>query len=298
MGFFKRMMGGGAQSARDGAALAVSPLLTDYAQIHLLSHFATAQPLHAPGTRQRWSRVLPYPYDETIQRFVKEGWLEAQADRYVTTPAARAGLDAYAARLASEKAAMLPKVRKALEERDTSAALDLRREYEARFPLGEAEWTGPEPQMSHSALTRRILFMSHWLLDGLSPATVDWLKLYAAEQHLWGTHWRLPAAEIPAAVQAELATPGMDGVEATYWKAYQMALYVDNHETWQRCKGGDHVRRLKIVGPDDEFTCATCKPLLGKEFLVARAPELPPRDCTSARGCLCQYEPVLETIDV
>jgi hypothetical protein len=296
MGFFKRIMGGGG-SALDGPKLAASPLLADYAQIHLLSHFTTPQPPHAPGVRQRWSRVLPAPYDETLQRFIKEGWLQSQGDGYVTTPAAQPALDAYAARLAAEKAAALPKVRAALVARDSSEALDLRRQYEARFPLGEAEWTGPEPQMSHSALTRRILFMNHWLLDGLSPATVDWLKLYAAEQHLWGAHWRLSPDEIPAAVQAELATPTMNGVEATYWKAYQVALYVDNHETWQRCKGGDHVRRLKIVGPDDAFTCVICKPMLGKEYLVARAPELPPRECASLRGCLCQYEPVLETYE-
>jgi len=295
MGFFKRMMGGG--GALDGVKLAASPLLAEYAQIHLLSCFATPQPLHAPGVRQRWSRVLNQPYDETIQRFVKEGWLTAQGDVYGTTPVAQPALDAYAARLAAEKAAALPGVRKALEARDTGEALDLRRQYEARFPIGEADWTGPEPQMSHSALTRRILFMNHWLLEGLSPATVDWLKLYAAEQHLWGAHWRLPSADVPAAVQEELATPTMDGVEAAYWKANQLMLYVDNHETWQRCKGGDHVRRIKIVGPDDVFTCIACKPLLGKEYLVARTPELPPRACTSARGCLCHYEPVLDTYE-
>lgn len=295
MGFFKRMMGGG--GALDGVKLAASPLLAEYAQIHLLSCFATPQPLHASGARQRWSRVLAQPYDETIQRFVKEGWLVAQGELYGTTPAVQPALDAYAARLAADKAAVLPKVRKALAARDAGEALDLRRQYEARFPLGEADWTGPEPQMSHSALTRRILFMDHWLLDGLSPATADWLKLYAAEQHLWGARWRLAPTEVPAAVQEELATPFMDGVEAAYWKANQLALYVDNHETWQRCKGGDHVRRIKIVGPDDAFTCAACKPLLGKEFLVARTPELPPRDCSSPRGCLCQYEPVLETYE-
>ncbi len=294
MGFLKRMMGGG---ALDGAKLAASPLLAEYAQIHLLACFTTPRPLHGPGERQRWSRALAQPYDETIQRLVKQGWLERQGDLYRTTVAAQPALDAYDARCAAEKAAVMPRVRAALEARDTSEALELRRQYESSFPLGEAGWTGPEPQLSHSALTRRILFMNHRLLEGLSPATIDWLKLYAAEQHLWGAHWRLSAAEVPASVQEELASPEMDGAEAAYWKANQMALYVDNHETWQRCKGGDHVRRLKIVGPDDEFTCAACKPLLGKEYLVARAPELPPLECTSLRGCLCRYEPVLETYE-
>ncbi|MBK8047761.1 MAG: hypothetical protein IPK16_11905 [Anaerolineales bacterium] len=84
---------------------------------------------------------------------------------------------------------------------------------------------------------------------------------------------------------------------SAYWKAYQLGLYVDNQETWQRCKGGDHVRRIAITGPDDDSTCSHCKAVLGKEFLVARVPELPHKECTSPRGCRCKYEPVLETIE-
>lgn len=148
--------------------------------------------------------------------------------------------------------------------------------------------------MSHSALTRRILFMKHWLLDGLSAPTTDWLKLYAAEQHLWGASWMLDETEIPDFVRSELAQEAMSGAEAAYWKAHQMGLYVENHETWQRCKGGDHVRRIRLAGPDDEHTCESCRSLLGKEYLVARVPELPHRACTSPRGCRCRYEPVLE----
>jgi hypothetical protein len=85
--------------------------------------------------------------------------------------------------------------------------------------------------------------------------------------------------------------------EAAYWKAQQLALYVDNQETWQRCKGGDHVRRIEIAGANDAYTCETCRAVLGKEFLVARVPELPHRGCTSPRGCRCRYEPVLEMLD-
>jgi hypothetical protein len=151
--------------------------------------------------------------------------------------------------------------------------------------------------LSHSALTRRIFFLEHWLLDGLSKETKEWLKLYAAEQHLWGASWQLPEAEIPPTVRAEVAHPTLSASEAAYWKAYQLALYVDNQETWQRCKGGDHVRRIEIVGPDDEYTCDACRATLGKEFLVVRVPELPHRDCASSRGCRCRYEPVLEMLD-
>jgi hypothetical protein len=180
----------------------------------------------------------------------------------------------------------------------TSEALTVRRNYENRTPLGKSDWTGPEPQMSHSAVTRRIFFLDHWLLDGLSPETVQWLKIYAAEQHLWGAGWRLPADRIPAAVQQDFAASGMDAVESAFWKTQAMGLYVDNQETWQRCKGGDHVRRIEIVGPNDAYTCTTCRESAGKQFLVARVPELPHRGCTSPLGCRCRYEPVLEVEEI
>lgn len=294
MGFWKRLVGG---AGLDGDKLANSTDKAAYAQIDLLARFVDGRELHPAGERQRWNRVLPQPYDETIKLFIKQAWLEQRADRYLVTDKAKPFVDLYRARQARERAEVMPKARKALLERDSSEALSVRRAYEARQPLGEADWTGPEPQLSHSALTRRILFMNHWLLEKLSAQTVDWLKLYAAEQHLWGATWRLPAQEIPDYVKTELGTPEIDGAEAAYWRAHQLTLIVDNQETWQRCKGGDHVRRIEVVGPDDEYTCAVCKPFLGKQYLVARVPELPPRDCTSPRGCLCRYEPVLETYE-
>jgi hypothetical protein len=229
---------------------------------------------------------------------VKQGWLESNAGQVQMTAAAMPFVRSYAARLAAEKAAVLPKVRAALAARDTGEALNIRRAYEARQPLGKASWTGPEPQLSHSALTRRILYLDHWLLHGLSRATADWLKLYAAEQHLWGAYWRLAPDAIPDDVRQELAAmPETDPAEAAYWRAYQLALFVDNQETWQRCKGGDHVRRIEIVGADDEFTCDHCRAFLGQQYLVARVPELPHRECTSPRGCRCRYEPVLESYE-
>jgi hypothetical protein len=281
----------------DGDALARSPEKSDYAQIGLLAEFARARAQHEPADQQRWSRVLPRPYGETVALFQKQGWLNQAGHSYELTPIALPFVQQYEQRLARERAEIMPKVRQALLARDTSEALALRRAYEARQPLGKADWTGEEPQLSHSALTRRILFLNHWLLDGLSQPTVDWLKLYAAEQHLWGAFWRLPTEEVPPPVQEELAHPELDGVEAAYWKAYGLALYVDNQETWQRCKGGDHVRRIELTGPDDEFTCEHCRQFLGKQFLVARVPELPHRACTSPRGCRCRYEPVLESFE-
>lgn len=296
MSFLKHLFGG---SRLDGAALAQSRELKEYAQVDLLVRFDPARGLHDTAEQRRWSRVLPRPYLETMGLFEKQGWLQrTPAGDYQVTPAAAPFVQEYRLRLAQEQEEAMARVRDALAVRMTSEALTVRRQYENRLPLGKAEWTGPEPQMSHSALTRQIFFLDHWLLEGLSPETVAWLQRYAAEQHLWGAYWQLPAAEVPEPVQAELTQPGlMDGVEGAYWKAYQMALYVDNQATWQRCKGGDHVRRIEIVGPDDEFTCPACKESLGKQFLVARVPELPHRGCTSPRGCRCRYEPVLEAIE-
>lgn len=294
MSFLKKIFG---QPKLDGMALARSTEPADYTQIALLAHFVETPVEHAPLEQQRWNRILPQPYGETLALFEKQGWLVSTNQGRQVTASALPFVQSYRTRQAAEKAEVMPRVRKALTEKDTSEALHIRRSYEARQPLGHADWTGEEPQLSHSALTRQIFFLEHWLLAGLSKTTVEWLKLYAAEQHLWGVHWRLTPGEVPEAVQKELAQPSMDGVEAAYWKAYQLALYVENHETWQRCKGGDHVRRLAIVGPNDEFTCDHCRPFLGKEFLVVRAPELPHRDCNSVRGCRCRYEPVLESYE-
>lgn len=294
MSFLKKLFGG---ATLDGAKLVNSTVKSDYAQIALLMHFDPPAPLHSGGDRQRWSRELPHPYDETIQQFVKAGWLEQRGDAYAVTETAQPFVDQYRQRLAAEKAEVMPRVRKELEGKDTSEALDLRRAYEARYPLGEADWTGPEPQMSHSALTRRILYMQHWLLDGLSKETADWLKLYAAEQHLWGARWQLSVAQIPEQAQQELATGEMDAVEAAYWRSNSLALCVENQETWQRCKGGDHVRRIEIVPLEGEELCPACAALAGKEFLVARTPELPLKECACIHGCQLRYEPVLETYD-
>ena len=290
----------------DGDKIAESDVPSERAQLELLLEFSEAHPPHDERTQQRWSQALPRPYAETLTLFARQGWLAPSGGRQQITPETHSFLATYRTRRESERAAAMAQVRDALSERDTSAALDVRRRYEAAQPLGTAAWTGPEPQLSYSALTRRILFLDHWLLDGLSEPVAAWLKLYAAEQHLWGTHWRIAPDEIPAdvrdAAQRELladeqAAAGMDVAEAAFWRAHALALHVDNQETWQRCKGGDHVRRIEIVGADDEHTCERCRAELGQQHLVVRVPELPHRDCTSLRGCRCRYEPVLESYE-
>jgi len=292
MSFFKKIFGG---SALDGAKLVASTVKTEYSQIALLATFDPPAPALSAGDRQRWSRELPSPYDETVEQFVKAGWLTKNGAEYAVTPTGMPFVEQYRARIAKEKAEVLPKVRKALEAKDSSEALDLRRSYEARYPLGQADWTGPEPQLSHSGQTRRILYLQHWLLDGLGKETADWLKLYAAEQHLWGARWRLPLDQIPATAQTELATETQDASEAAFWRSNVLMLHVENQETWLRFKGGDHVRKIEIAAPEDEALCAACQALVGKSFLVARTPELPLKECTCAHGCQLRYEPVLES---
>ncbi len=294
MSFFKRMFG----PKLDGTALAQSAEKGEYAQIDLLARFVGGAPLADPKLQQRWSRVLPRSYREQIELFVRQDWLEELPDGdYAVTATAMPLVTLYNERLEQARVRVMPQVREALANRDAGEALDLRRNYEASHPLGSADWSGPEPQLSRSSLTRRILFLDHWLLDGLSPETVEWLKLYAAEQHLWDAYWRLPVDDIPPSVQQELAQGGLDVVDAVYWKAYELALLVDNQETWQRCKGGDHVRRIEVVAMDDEHTCEICRATHGQEYLVVRVPELPHRTCTSSLGCRCRYEPVLESYE-
>ena len=293
MSFLKNLFG---SQQLDGNALVRSKVMKEYAQIDLLLRFDPARSLHDEVEQRRWSRVLPKPYLETIALFQKQGWLEQKpGGAFQVTPAALPFVTAYRQRLAQEQAAAMAQVHTALASMMTSEALTVRRQYENLLPLGKAEWTGPEPQLSYSAITRRIFFLDHWLLEGLNPETVTWLKQYAAEEHLWGTNWE--PVEVPEPVRADLGRNGADPVTAAYWKAYQLGLYVDNQETWQRCKGGDHVRRIELVGPDDEHTCGHCRQAVGKQFLVARVPELPHRECTSVRGCRCRYEPVLEALE-
>lgn len=292
MSFLKNLFG---RSKLDGDALARSAEASDYAQIELLGHFENPRKLHEDREQRHWERVLPRPYVEEIDLLTRQGWLSFSGNIYRLTETGMPFLAVYRARQAEEKAGAIAAVHKALSKKDSSEALAIRRAYEDRQPLGKADWTGPDPQMSHSSLTRRILFLEHWLVEGLSAETLDWLKLYAADQHLWGAHWRLTAAEIPPSVLAELATDKLDGAEAAYWRAYSLGLYVDNQETWQRCKGGDHVRRIEIGGPDDEHTCMPCKIHRGQKYLVARVPELPHKNCKSSRGCRCEYLPVLES---
>ncbi|MEM7133294.1 MAG: hypothetical protein AAF702_43750 [Chloroflexota bacterium] len=328
MNLFKSLFG----KKLNGEALAHSSEMADRAQIELLLEFKDGAPSHDTLTQQRWSRVLPQPYEEMLARFVQEGWLSLENNgsssqsrsgnkdqdsyqelSYQITETSQPFVALYEARLAKERAEIMPKVRAALKDRDTGEALELRRQYESRYPLGEAKWTGPEPQMSHSALTRRLLYLDHWLLNGYGAESVEWLKLYAAEQHLWGAYWPVEVEQIPPSVCQELSnnfvpsseTPSQKNPPATeipvaemaYWKAYQLALYVDNQETWQRCKGGDHVRRIRIQSHPDGQTCSHCQATVGQEFLVVRVPELPHKACTSTRGCLCRYEPVLDTYE-
>ncbi len=281
----------------DGMALAQSQELKQYAQIDLLAYFATPRPLHDAALQREWSRVLPKSYPEMIAFLQKQGWLAQSGAGYQVTETGRPFVEAYLQRTAAEKHAARQSVHDVLAQMMTSEALTIRRQYENRTPLGQADWTGPEPPMNHSAVTRRVFFLDHWLLEGLSPETAKWLKLYAAEEHLWGAFWRLDPEQIPPQAAQELSRPDMQIVEAVYWRAHAIALLVDNQETWQRVKGGDHVRRLEIAGPNDEHTCAHCRQHLGKQYLVARVPELPHRGCTSAFGCRCRYEPVLETLE-
>ena len=288
MSFLKNLFG---RSKLDGDVLAQSSEADDYAQIELLGHFEKPRKLHEDRDQRQWERVLPRAYVEQIDLLTKQGWLAFSGNVYRLTDAGKPFLAIYRARQESDKQQAIAAVHKAFSKKDSSEALAIRRAYEDRQPLSKAEWTGPDPQMSHSSLTRRILFLEHWLVEGLSKETLDWLKLYAADQHLWGAHWRLTADEIPPAALAELATDKLDGMEAAYWRAYSLGLYVDNQETWQRCKGGDHVRRIEIIGPNDEHTCMPCKIHRDQQYLVTRVPDLPHKNCKSPSAVAVNISP-------
>jgi len=185
MSFLKNLFG---RNTLDGDALARSSDISDYARLELLGHFETPRQLHEDREKQRWERTLPRSYVEEIDLLTRQGWLNFSGNIYQLTEAGMPFLATYRARQEQEKSEAISAAHSALAQKNSSEALAVRRAYEGRQPLGKAAWTGTEPQLSHSALTRRILFLDHWLVEGLSKEAQDWLKPYAADQHLWGAH--------------------------------------------------------------------------------------------------------------
>ena len=99
MSFLKRIFG----PKLDGDALAQSPIKAEYAQIDLLARFSGGASLASEKTRPRWNRVLPRPYDETIDLFVRQGWLAPAGDGYTVTAEAQPYVEAYRNRIRFEK---------------------------------------------------------------------------------------------------------------------------------------------------------------------------------------------------
>src|SRR5690242_6331242 len=132
MGFLKKIFSGGPKIEVNTLVNATE--IKQVALLDLLMRFSEPRPLHDNVEQQRWTRSLPHSYQETIQLFTKQGLLAATPQgQYQATPAVMPAIHAYQERLAREKAEVIPQVRAALEKKETSEALTLRRFYEARF---------------------------------------------------------------------------------------------------------------------------------------------------------------------
>lgn len=58
----------------DSERLATSDSITEYAQIGLLSQFVEPDISQNHLTQQRWTRVLPQAYAQTLDLFEQQGW--------------------------------------------------------------------------------------------------------------------------------------------------------------------------------------------------------------------------------
>src|SRR6476659_5901780 len=101
MSFLKKLFG---QAKLDGVGLARSPERSDYAQIALLAHFVEIRADHSPVEQQRWSRVLPHNYAETLALFEKQGWLASTDQGRQVTAAALPFVQFYRERQTAAKA--------------------------------------------------------------------------------------------------------------------------------------------------------------------------------------------------
>ena len=124
MSFLKKIFG---STKLDGDALAQSAAKEEYAQIDLLSRFVDVRSAHSTDEIRLWDRVLPRPYAQQIELFQKQGWLST-GDKMQVTAAARPFVDTYQRRQENLKQQAMHGVRKAIAQKDTSEALDIRRE--------------------------------------------------------------------------------------------------------------------------------------------------------------------------
>ncbi len=150
--------------------------------------------------------------------------------------------------------------------------------YEAQqvFPRGiGVDWKHYDP--SHDLAVLNTIFAGKpKILASFSDAQLDALRIAAGMMHLWGANeckrWLPSNFEVDRF--ADNAT------------AARMLLFY----AWHRVNLAQYrnygVTEVKVLGAAD--SCAACKRISGKRFMIEQVPELPYEYCTHEMGCRCR----------
>ncbi|MEZ4558267.1 MAG: hypothetical protein R2854_17840 [Caldilineaceae bacterium] len=264
MGFFKTLR----RRSERQLHLATSTDISEYAQIDCCAALSSC----ARATVRGGDALEPRPAAQ-LRRHTgsssSKGWLARAGDLFQTTPTAAPFVEEYAARLDRGRQRAMEKVRTAIVARDCGEALDIRRQYESSHPLGSADWSGPEPQLSRRlANAAASSSWTEWLpgrsesrrWSGSSftqPSSICGRRTGGAGCRDPGITWR-PDLASPALTRRLRPHVG----ERTNWRFTWTTRRRGN-----ATKGGDHVRHVS-TGPEDGYTCEFCRAEHGQEYLV------------------------------
>ena len=294
---------------------------------HLLAQFLREHTLDDFARGDRWRLVLKESPSKAVKRFVKEG-LVARADLasqlayrlkateikdmlrerglkvsgrkedliarlieadpagakqaagrlevFVATEAGRALAEQYVAQERQKREAAELAVMKALEAEDYEEACRVVSAFEEQQVFPRAI---PDDQVW---VLRSIFSCRPKILAGLRKEAWTPLRMAAAQSALWGTQTsRWAPKNIETGIHLDPATA-----------ARMILFWVYNQRQLEILRGfPDPVTAVQIVSIQDGNTCLACRELHGREYRLARVPELPYPNCTSRMGCRCMIAP-------
>jgi len=120
------------------------------------------------------------------------------------------------------------------------------------------------------------------ILSKLEDSKLEPLRLGAAMMELWGTN--MATQWIPASFETSLP---FDNDTAA-----RMLLFYAIHQRTLEGYRGAGLKYVELFPAPD--SCEACKKLVGKQYILTEAPELPYEYCTHKLGCRCVLLPVVE----
>jgi hypothetical protein len=120
------------------------------------------------------------------------------------------------------------------------------------------------------------------IIAQLGDEKLEALRLGAAMMELWGTN--MATQWIPASFETSLP---FDNDTAA-----RMLLFYAIHQRTLEGYRGAGLKYVELFPAPD--SCEACKKLVGKQYILTEAPELPYEYCTHKLGCRCVLLPVVE----